>query len=107
MNDELKALSSLHRSSFIVHRSSSWLIFPNRRAAPRLDAGPRRRYKHFAPAVRFPETPAPFMSDHEQKTKSGKDAEPYLWRLERGLHRAKLLLNKSARGFSNFDEETI
>jgi len=47
------------------------------------------------------------MSDHEQKTKSGKDAEPYLWRLERGLHRAKLLLKKSARGFSNFDEEAI
>lgn len=45
------------------------------------------------------------MSDHTRKP--DKETEPYLWRLERGLHRAKLLLKKSARGFSNFDEEEI
>jgi len=47
------------------------------------------------------------MSDQKHKSKSDKETEPYLWRLERGLHRAKLLLKKSGRGFSNFDEEEI
>lgn len=47
------------------------------------------------------------MSEHKPKIKADKETEPYLWRLERGLHRAKLLLNKSGRGFSNFDEEEI
>jgi hypothetical protein len=47
------------------------------------------------------------MSDQKQKTDSARGPEPYLWRLDRGLHRAKLLLNKSGRGFSNFGEEEI
>jgi hypothetical protein len=47
------------------------------------------------------------MSDQKHRTNSGKGSEPYIWRLERGLHKAKLLLNKSARGFSNFGEEEI
>ncbi len=47
------------------------------------------------------------MSDQKHKSKSDKETDPYLWRLERGLHRAKLLLKKSGRGFSNFGEEEI
>jgi hypothetical protein len=47
------------------------------------------------------------MSDQNHRTNADKESEPYLWRLERGLHKAKLLLKKSERGFSNFGEEEI